>query len=868
MSVKKTDPTALQFVINEMRCFHTAQALEVVRNALNEDAQNKPALLVNMALLKLSLELVKSAISDCKKAEAYEPAFPLAYFVEGLGHLWSSHEEAAVEAWENGAAHGGPVYQFAVMRRLTVDHNFRAHVFRMRFDVLAVLEMFESADAAKKVYTECDTQQAFAELTSSQTNASIAHFNLIIAADPENMKAYKGRGCAECLVGQWKNAIEDLTKAIKNDVDVAECSRFRAIAYAALGNYSAAVADFSVAISISPMDFEAIVERAKIQMIRKFYGSALSDFQKIMETKYDESISVAIAECHYALGDLEFAKKEIEKYQGNPDQRKCYCYYLILRDLRMFDEAKEKIMKAVELLPTFFLLRTAGDYMLDLGRPEEAARYYVAALNQKPGDAETQRLYALVLFELGEAVPACSILQHMSVAADEEENGIDLCQDVIKDIVLNGDLKNFNVSRHKGSILKEGATDGRFMLHLMKSINNPFTEAVRNLAEGPTKIEKEELPESFSLPQLDQPWTELLEDADRLGRKCLMEVREVVDNSRLIRALGLCVLMLAHQMKAKWFGNPSKDDWKEAIEMCRGILNLADLRTDVTWIVDKNGSVKSDIVPVYYLQRGERPSPRFFKDMAHISMLRLRTGLGKIVGISQRELASMTRLSSIYSLVQQDVSIAGTVQVDSGEELPTPSVNVKYLGAYGWELFVKPPVNIDGIHRYHEVIGSVWERMMLNVDEERLSLLPYFVDLIWLVHPLAAYSHELGHVMFHAVMLAADGVEVPVLKGGLGEVFIRQMIAPKIQDMNDICKSIYAKREPSHVHESSLEFWSKPPSIATIMRLLLVRQERPESETKEESKPGAAQPKQESKTEQEQKPEQPKTQESVSEDKK
>lgn len=839
MSLSRTDPASLDFVKNEIAGYRTTQALDTLKTMLMDDSprERKIHVLVNQALLKLSLELVKSAITDCKQAIALDQSFSLAFFVEGLAYLWSGHEETAVEAWENGVSHGGPVYQFALMKRLTVDHNLRAHVYRLRFDIVAVLDLLADNESCKKVFTECDTQQAFTELTSSQTTASIAHFNLILAADPENYKAYKGRGCAECLVGQWKNAIDDLTKAINGNVDVAECSRFRAIAYAALGHYSAAVADFSVAIAISPMDFESVVERAKIQMIRKFYMSALSDFQKIMETKYDEATSVAIAECHYALGDLEFAKKELEKYDGPPDQKKLYCYYLTLRELGMFEEAKEKILKAVELLPTFFLLRTAGDFMFDLGKPAEAARYYVAALNQKPGDAETQRLYALVLFEIGEAIPACSILQHMSVAADEEESGIDLCQDVINDIALNGDLKNFNVSRYTRSILKEGAVDGRFMLHLMRGIAGPVTASVRELSAGATKIGKEELFDAFTLPAIT-PSTELIEDADRLGRKCLIRAREVVDNVRVIRALGLCVLMLAHKMKNQWLVTPSKDDWREAIELCRGILNLADLRTDVSWIVGKDGEVRSDVVPVYYLQRGERLSPRFYKETASIAMLRLRTGLTKSVDLSSRDLSTMTRLSSIYSLVQRDISISGTVQVDS-EELPTPSVNVRHLGAYGWELFVKPPTSIDAIHRYHGIIANVWEKMMTSqTDDERLAMLPYLVDLIWLVHPLSAYSHELGHVVFHAFVLAVSNSEVPVLEGVSGEIFIRQMIAPKIRDMTETCKILYGKKVDSCVSESSLDFWNEMPSVAAIMRVLMVEHKiepEPVAETEEKN---------------------------------
>jgi hypothetical protein len=72
-----------------------------------------------------------------------------------------------------------------------------------------------------------------------------------------------------CLLEQWKQAIKDLTRVIEANIDLIETCKFRVIAYATLGYYSAAVADLSVAIMKSPLDVEVLAEHARIQMLKK-----------------------------------------------------------------------------------------------------------------------------------------------------------------------------------------------------------------------------------------------------------------------------------------------------------------------------------------------------------------------------------------------------------------------------------------------------------------------------------------------------------------------------------------------------------------------------------------------------------------------
>ena len=829
------DIESLQYVKHVVSMYQAADAIETLQSAIEKESFSgrRMSLMVNIAFLKLSLELTSDVINICGQVLKQEPSFTMAHFLKGLAFLWKSHEEAAISAWEDALKVGGPARFYALMKRLTVDPNVRAHLFQLRYDVEAVVDMLQ--DSVYKVYTESDTQQAFAELRGSMAGPAISHFNLILAADPANYEAYKGRACGHCLLGNWMQAIEDFTKAIEADVDVDECCKYRGMAYAALGKYGAAVMDLSHAISLSPRDYDAILVRARIQMRRKLYGHALRDFEKVSDSRGDDNLWLSIAECRYALGYLATASEALARVSGD-DPRKLYCHFLILRDTRKFEEALEVILKLVETLPVFFTLRTAADFLSDLGRSEEAIRYYKLALDQKPGDADTQRLYGLALFESGEAMQAVTLLQQVSETADLEERTIAYSELVINDILTGGDVENFDKKTTEKSLLKECSKDGRFMLFVMKSSYLPISECLRELARGHALIKKTEIPESFSLPEATDVFDKLLEDADRLGRKCVPEAKEVVDNRRVIRALGLCVLYIARQMKTKYFLEPEDSDWEPVLEECKGILNLADMRQRVKWVAGHSSMSTAGSLPIYYLQRGERCSPRFCqaKQMQlAVSKLREEIRNHNSKGWSGAEIDALSDLPAIYAMAQKDLKVTQTLPVGGGDQIFSMPLHLQYLGDHGWNLFLQPHQDVTSRSLYYKVLSDMWLKVVSN-DGQSLAALASFVVVFWITHPLACYSPEFGHVFFHAYLLASDNAETGVLEDGPGELFMRYLLRWNATEMLSICRNLYEKRTPSTVHQESLDFWNELPSFGTVLKLLQHPYTKPEPQAKSE----------------------------------
>ena len=808
------DMISLAYVRHVCKTCQAAEAITQLKEAIEGEQiqERKLSLLVNLAFVQLSLELTKSAIGICDQVLRFDPSLTLAFLVKGLAFLWRGHEEGAVEIWDAGLTQGGPIQIYSIMKRLSVDPNIRAHMYQMKFDVAAVLEMIQ--DNPNRVCTESDTQQAFAELRGSVTGTALAHFNMIISADPNNWQAYKGRGCSHSLLGNWNEALADFTKAIDANVDVVQCLKYRGIAHAALDRLSAAVIDLSKAISLAPEDPDALLARARLQLRRKLYGAALKDFQRIRESIYGPGVWLSVAECQYALGNLNGARDAIER-SSLDNQKKLYCQFLILRDLRVFDEALTIILRLVQMVPVFFMFRTAADYLSDLGRPETATRYYKLAMDQIPGDAETQRLYAISLFEIGEGVQACRILQEMSVVAEKQESEVDVGDLVIDGFVVNGDIMNFGENK-TDKVVKAGANTGWFMLHLMKSVNEPMFKAFPWPRPLKTKIENEDIPESFSFSDAKGAPECILQDADRLGKKCVPEAKEVVDNQRVIRALGLCVLFVAHQLKHKWFVSPDRNSWQGFLKACSAILNLADLRKEIHWVNDpETNDSHSDEVPIYYLQKGERVSPRFYPNNSASAIQRLSKGIRKEFPQMKTELDLMADLPIIYSVVQEDLCVSETITV-AETSVQLPSIEMKYLGDLGWNFTVQPLTGRVHFVRYSGVISELWESLMKK-DHQAISYLSFVISLIWIAHPLTEYSHELGHVLFHAFILAADDSEVRPLSDDL---FMKCMIEGAVTDVETVCSGLFSNKTATSVRAESLEFWNEIPSIGTILKLL------------------------------------------------
>jgi hypothetical protein len=170
--------------------------------------------------------------------------------------------------------------------------------------------------------------------------------------------------------------------------------------------------------------------------------------------------------------------------------------------------------------------------------------------------------------------------------------------------------------------------------------------------------------------------------------------------------------------------------------------------------------------------------------------------------------------------VQHDISHFGRFKPELSDELVSPSVNVRFLGAHGWEVFVRPPMDTDEIQRYHLAMDKAWEAVMRHHASDVAPMMPGFVQLVWLLQPLSKYSAECGHVILHAYLLASKDLEMDAIMDVGTEMFMKQMVQPN----GDMLRKGYIeastkKSKPQALKPGSFEFWKELPTIGKLFPL-------------------------------------------------
>ena len=105
-----------------------------------------------------------------------------------------------------------------------------------------------------------------------QYERAIQDFSRTLELQPDDPKAYIGRGLVYTALGQYERAIQDLSRALELQPDLPEAYIIRGLVYAALGQYERAIQDFEQALKWCRE--EAMCEMAKqnLEKARKAMG--------------------------------------------------------------------------------------------------------------------------------------------------------------------------------------------------------------------------------------------------------------------------------------------------------------------------------------------------------------------------------------------------------------------------------------------------------------------------------------------------------------------------------------------------------------------------------------------------------------------
>lgn len=152
---------------------------------------------------------------------------------------------------------------------------------------------------------------------------------------PATPEDFCSRGMDHLEKGNYRDAIDDFTQAIKLRPDIAAGYRFRAMAHAELGNVPRAIADLDQAIRLKPDDIQALLNRGTFFLRQKQYENALEDCNKGLAIDDARADLMALrGRVNEARGASELAAADFSKaIELDPDNA---ADYLVWRgDLRM-----------------------------------------------------------------------------------------------------------------------------------------------------------------------------------------------------------------------------------------------------------------------------------------------------------------------------------------------------------------------------------------------------------------------------------------------------------------------------------------------------------------------------------------------------
>src|SRR5919199_4187663 len=108
-------------------------------------------------------------------------------------------------------------------------------------------------------------QVAVLEQESKETtSANIGSLSEVIQRNPNDPSAYNTRGAAYAKVGQYGDAIADFNKAVQIDPNYAPAYTNRGLAFRQTNRNDVALADFSRAIAADPSYAPAYIGRANL----------------------------------------------------------------------------------------------------------------------------------------------------------------------------------------------------------------------------------------------------------------------------------------------------------------------------------------------------------------------------------------------------------------------------------------------------------------------------------------------------------------------------------------------------------------------------------------------------------------------------
>ncbi|MGD0279952.1 MAG: tetratricopeptide repeat protein [Smithella sp.] len=174
---------------------------------------------------------------------------------------------------------------------------------------------------------------------------AIEAFTKAIKRDSHNAKIFYYRGFAYYKLGDNQQAIQDYTKAIELKPDNSDAYNLRGLSYRNFGNNEQAIQDYNRAIGLNEKNAGAFYNRGIAYLNSGNYQQAIQDFAKVTELKpIDSTAFNGLGLSYYNLGNYKQAIQNYDKaIKLNPNYEYNYLRSVIAAGYLSKNERKVRL---------------------------------------------------------------------------------------------------------------------------------------------------------------------------------------------------------------------------------------------------------------------------------------------------------------------------------------------------------------------------------------------------------------------------------------------------------------------------------------------------------------------------------------------
>ena len=276
----------------------------------------------------------------------------------------------------------------------------------------------------------------------------------------------------------------------------------------------------------------------------------------------------------------------------------------------------------------------------------------------------------------------------------------------------------------------------------------------------------------------------------------------------------------------------------------------------------KNGNISS-----YYILNGEKYSPDFPNSMT-IAIERLRKSLKSNEKYTKfTELISLNSFDAIYSIVQTDFVDRISFKATVVPEVILEGMNLvfEFMGTHQYSIYLRPYYSLKQYLEYDHQLQAAWiqtfdpkfnklydkkeihdipkmkqfqstfskygedksslssksDKSEISTPSNRYDILANLILLLWNLQPITGFKSELGEIFFHGILGGWGLSTSSKLDNENHDLFSRSIILPNVVPLSSVIYDIIKENStPLNIHQASLEFWSKNPTIEKILKLL------------------------------------------------